>query len=256
MKKQKKAFTLVELVIVIAIMGILWSIWIVSYTSSLSDTRDSKRIADFGLIKSALKSYHQKRGSYPNPGSPFEIQYSGTGVAFQWKLDNTVTLSTLENLPSDPKNKLNYTYSITKNKQEYQIAATLEWDNFQKALLKWDYKSVSKNILPTIVVATGSILDIQSSPNKDLFVFDNNTHNLVYTFESPYSPKSNWTTLSTLLSEATDSNNFWQNSDFRTCAEIKQAGKLIVPVTNTAFQYQIINNWILTNTWCTISNSN
>jgi len=39
-------------------------------------------------------------------------------------------------------------YSIIKNKQEYEIAATLENRDFPIALVNGTYKSISINILP------------------------------------------------------------------------------------------------------------
>ncbi len=252
----KKAFTFIELIIVVVILTILWAIWMISFVSSLEDARDSSRISSILLVESALKTHYQKRWSYPNPWSMFEIQYSGTWVAFQWKLDRNVRLSTLEKIPVDPKNWINYSYSITRNKQEFEISATLENWGFPIALLTWNYRSVSKNILPTIIVATNSTIDIQNSPEKDLFVFNQNYHNLVYDFINNL-PYNSWISFDILLEEAKSSNNFWQSSDFRNCIEIKKAGKLIVPVTHAEFEYQIVdNNWVLTNTWCTISNSN
>jgi len=53
----------------------------------------------------------------------------------------------------DPKTNVPYFYSITKNKQAFQIAATLENGDYPKSLLRGSYKSVSKDVLPTIVLA-------------------------------------------------------------------------------------------------------
>ncbi len=39
-----KAFTLVELIVVITILAILWTIWFVSYTWFMSTARDSNRL--------------------------------------------------------------------------------------------------------------------------------------------------------------------------------------------------------------------
>jgi hypothetical protein len=46
---------------------------------------------------------------------------------------------------------------------------------------------------------------------------------------------------------------YWQNSDFRNCIEIEEWGKLLLPLSATAFEYQIITStWALVNTWCTL----
>jgi hypothetical protein len=64
-----------------------------------------------------------------------------------------VSLSTAETLALDPDLDTPYIYSTTRNKQEYQIAMSLENNDSPIALLQGSYKSVSKNILPTIVLA-------------------------------------------------------------------------------------------------------
>jgi hypothetical protein len=58
------------------------------------------------------------------------------------------------------------------------------------------------------------------------FIFDGTIHNLPYNFESSRIPTSDGTSLSSLIAEA-QNNNFWQNTSYRTCLEIKEAGKSI-----------------------------
>mgnify|MGYP003522616170 CR=1 FL=1 len=50
----KKAFTLVELIVVITILAILWTIWFTTYTGYTSEARDSSRLADMWNIKKAI----------------------------------------------------------------------------------------------------------------------------------------------------------------------------------------------------------
>jgi prepilin-type N-terminal cleavage/methylation domain-containing protein len=52
MKQTKKAFTLVELIIVITILAILATIGFMSYQSYTSDARNSKRTNDLASIES------------------------------------------------------------------------------------------------------------------------------------------------------------------------------------------------------------
>jgi len=44
----------------------------------------------------------------------------------QGKLSKDVSLNTIDKIPYDPKLNIPYTYSITANKQEFEIAMTLE----------------------------------------------------------------------------------------------------------------------------------
>jgi len=264
--KNKKAFTFVELIVSVVIITILSAIWFSSYVWYISDSRDSQRKSDLSQLSSSLKVYKQKRWYYWNPWNAFNMTYGWTGIVFQGKLNQNVHIDSLEKLPIDPNNGQYYSYSITTNKQEFELASSLEnWD-YPKALLIWNYKSVSKSILPTITLAIDANhwdnIEIKEGTaswniNRKLFVYDNNMHNLVYTFEEPYGAYSDWElSFSWLLDEAETNNNFWQNSDYRNCVEIKEADKLIIEPTTTPFDYQVIDDdWFLVGTWCTISNT-
>jgi hypothetical protein len=84
--------------------------------------------------------------------------------------------------------------------------------------------------------------------NRKKFIFDNWSYNLPYIFDNYFIPYSEWADFDTILND--NSIIFWQNSDFRNCNEIYEAGKTI----HTWYQedYQLLNNgWILTNSWCT-----
>jgi prepilin-type N-terminal cleavage/methylation domain-containing protein len=54
MKSTNKAFTLVELIVVITILAILGTIAFISLQGYSSDARNSKRISDLGNIQSAI----------------------------------------------------------------------------------------------------------------------------------------------------------------------------------------------------------
>ena len=264
MIKQKKSklngFTFVELIVAATIIVILSAVWFSSYISYIADSRDTQRKSDIAQVTSALKIYKQKRWYYAIPWNYFNITYSGTIVAYQWKLNENVRLNSLEKLPFDPRTNDSYFYSTTTNKQEFEIAATLENEEKNIALLWWNYKSVSKNILPTIMLATWATIwsNVEVKlwagwdSNRTTFIYNNQRHNLPYNFVEPYSSYSDDTSFDVLLTEVELNGDFWQNNDFRNCTEIDEAWKLLIPLSATAFEYQIITNtWALTNTWCT-----
>lgn len=256
------AFTFVELIVVVTILSILWAIWFSSYIWSIADTRDSQRKSDFAQVSSALKIYKQKRWYYAYPWDVMNIQYDWNTVAYQWKLNNNVRLNSLDKLPIDPETDSPYFYSITENKQEFELAATLENSDNLISLVVWNYKSASKNILPTISLAISqavwSNIEIKAwvwswDANRKLFIYNSQVENLPYTFDEPYLPYSSWTGFSDLLSYVEAEEIYWQNTDFRNCIEIQEWWKALIPFTATAFEYQIITDtWALVNTWCTL----
>jgi len=262
MNKNKKWFTFVELIITMIIIVILSWIWFSSYVAFIADARDTQRKSDLLQINSALQTYKQKRWYYWFPWDYFNITYDSNIIAMQWKLNTDVHIDSIEKLPVDPKTKWYYTYSITKNKQEFMLAWTLENSDFNTAIITWNYKSVSKNILPTILFATWatkwSSIEIQSwnwdwDINRKLFIYDNQEFNLPYNFIKPYNPYSEWLTFENTLSDAEVNDYFWQNTDYRNCIEINEAWKLIIPLTATPLEYQVISNtWALVNTWCVL----
>ncbi len=262
MKTPKTAFTFVELIVSVSIITILSGMGFYSYIWYLSDTRDSSRKADLSQITSALKIYKQKRWYYACPGNYFDISYSWTLVAMQWKLNKNVRLNTLEVLPTDPKINVYYAYSVTSNKQEFELWATLENEDLDLAIIKWNYKSVSVNVLPTILLATWATdwvtAEIKAGTtawdvHRKLFIYDKQNNNLAYTFTEPYDTFSDSTSFSDLKDTMVTNDTYWQNSDFRSCLEIDEWWKLLIPLSATSFEYQIVTEtWSLVNTWCTL----
>ncbi|MDD2907064.1 MAG: prepilin-type N-terminal cleavage/methylation domain-containing protein [Candidatus Gracilibacteria bacterium] len=260
----KKAFSFVELIVSVTILSIISTIGFISYSSYLGDSRDSQRKSDLAQVGSALKVYKQKRGYYPPPGDNFELTYNGTGIVLQGKFNDNVRLNTLDRLPFDPKTKTSYFYSITKNAQEYEMAATLENEDSAIAIVNGTYKSVSKDILPGIILAietpASGFAEIHSgtvniggdgSVNRNKFIFSEQNHNLAYNFVEPYESFTDGTSIDTILSELVAKNTYWQNTDYRSCIEIKESGKAIQK-DGTSITYQIIDSTtgVLTNTGC------
>ena len=242
------------MVVVVTIISIIGTIGFYSYTSNISTAQDTVRETDISALRSELSLYKRERWAYPFPGDHFSITNRGLEVAYQWYMNRNVALSTAEKLPYDPLLNIPYVYSTTVNRQEYELAATLENKGSQKALVWWDYKSVAKNVLPHIILAYNSQTDMEisndfsaGSTNRKLFVFDEWTHNLVYDIYTG-NPYSSGVSFDTNLNDGSES--FWQNSDYRDCDEIASARKNITP-TWSQDQYQILNDsWTLVNTSC------
>ncbi len=82
-KLQQKAFTLVELIVVITILAILGTIWFVSYTWFMSTARDSNRLTQLEWIHNWLESY-KTRWKLPLPDDSVTIYASWTIIWYQW----------------------------------------------------------------------------------------------------------------------------------------------------------------------------
>ncbi|MFA5917260.1 MAG: fibrinogen-like YCDxxxxGGGW domain-containing protein [Candidatus Gracilibacteria bacterium] len=245
-----KGFTFIELVISMTIIAILSILGFISYSKNLEDSRDSQRKSDLSLVNNALESFKQKRGSYPIPGNNYNITNNGYIVALQGKLDENIILSTIDKIPKDPFINIPYIYSVTKNNKEFQLSATLENNGVKKALLVGDYKVVSKNILPTIILALSGTGDVEiadgigsGSENRTKFIFNNGAHNLPYTFSNPFLPYSDNTSFTGLIDDITI--EFIQNSDYKNCNDIFNADKNI-----GTGEYQVNNFGNLENITC------
>ena len=118
--KNKKGFTLMEILIVMGIGILLMSISIFSISTARQKSRDGKRISDINQIRLALEQFYDACGSYPN-----QLVSSA---------NNGCTLSTtfgkfLGQIPTDPKTGVGYYYYAIGSGADcynYHIAATLE----------------------------------------------------------------------------------------------------------------------------------
>lgn len=78
MKTRRRAFTLIELLIVIFIVSLLATLAVVAYQQARIKARDSKRIADIKQIKTALELFFNENSRYPT----IEEWNSGSIVSF------------------------------------------------------------------------------------------------------------------------------------------------------------------------------
>jgi len=146
MFQSKKAFTLVELIVVITILAILWTIAFISLQWYSKNARDSARISDASNITSSLEIFVTKTWFYPEPENGFDVSYSGSMVWHQWILSDNVVknLGSLSEVPLDPLTGTNYTYSRLNTKKEFEIGLMLEVGSLAQKSIIWQATAASK----------------------------------------------------------------------------------------------------------------
>jgi prepilin-type N-terminal cleavage/methylation domain-containing protein len=174
--QNKKAFTLVELIVVITILAILWTIAFISLQWYSASARDSARVTDLGLIKKSFEIYSLDKSEYPEPTGWKVVTYEWGDAWTQWTFWEATyrSVKRLSNIPLDPLTKKEYVYSLTTNKQEYQLAIISETEDDtainnslntyaseETAILKvvWNYNGA------TLEVNTGSMTYILAVPS-------------------------------------------------------------------------------------------
>ncbi|MDD2487197.1 MAG: LamG domain-containing protein [Candidatus Gracilibacteria bacterium] len=236
MRKNISGFTLIEVIVVIAIISILSTVSFISFQGNLVNSRDTTRKADMANIKVALTSSKQKTGSFPYPSENFSIMNSGSLniEAYQGILDENVSLNTIKEIPKDPRINIYYPYSIVKNKQDFQIGMTLENNGKNIAYVDGTYKTVAKNVFPSLLLAvsgSGQQFEIHElvgsgSDNRQKFILDGGSYNIPYEFENKL-PVANGTSIgfSGMINEA--GINIPTNTTYSSCAEIYDGDKYL-----------------------------
>ena len=109
MKKNfKKAFTLVEMLIVVVIIGILSSALLPRLQGAQSAARDSARKSDLSQLGSAILQYYNNRGEYPEgSGGTTDATKGSSGnmIAVDKIGEKLIKLVELSSVPHDPNKK-------------------------------------------------------------------------------------------------------------------------------------------------------
>jgi len=138
--KNNWAFTLVELLVVITILVILGTIAFVYIESSIAEARDAGRLSDINEVVNVLELYQTERSFFPEPSDWVNITYSWSAVAWTqwtfWKSVGKIVRAFGEDIPLDPLNDNEYSYSITAKADEFQIAGIKE--TFQEEEWLWE----------------------------------------------------------------------------------------------------------------------
>ncbi|OGK18347.1 hypothetical protein A3G67_03580 [Candidatus Roizmanbacteria bacterium RIFCSPLOWO2_12_FULL_40_12] len=111
----RKAFTLLELLVVIGIIAVLVSLGTFSYTTAQKKARDTKRKGDLHAIQNSLEQYYSICGFvYPVPG----------GSSYTSIVCTSPSMAIMPTVPSDPR-ATPYICSGCTN-SEYSLCGTME----------------------------------------------------------------------------------------------------------------------------------
>ncbi|MDD4152039.1 MAG: hypothetical protein PHR68_05470, partial [Candidatus Gracilibacteria bacterium] len=156
----------------------LRTIGFMSFSSYVSDARDTNRVVTIKSIQSGLDMYSTLKSSLPTPDNALTLS-GGTGVYIKQGTIGKSVSSTIKltNEVKDPKTNKEYVYSISGNGNYYQIGADLEnaisYNDFTnqayaeqtKAYVKGNYAFDPS--LPSLITITGSV-------NTNSGIFDPN----------------------------------------------------------------------------------
>ena len=205
----KKAFSLVELITIIIILIILWTIAFISFQWYSKYVRDSKRLSDISNIRKSLELFQLNTWQYPLPNQFRDITYSWAKLRYQWVFweDNLINVKKINKLPVDPLFDIEYTYSVTNKKNEYELWSILEstdlWINtyFENwatqqtiAYITWNYnwkiiKTSQWNT--TYILAVPSIINWSLNLENIFDLIDENK--LVYNWFTNIPSSYSWT---------------------------------------------------------------
>jgi len=131
--KNKKAFTLMELIVVISILGVLTTLITGNFLTSIKRSRDAQRKNDLSTIQRALEMYYEDNKSYPaNVGVGSSAGSVNFGIAFchpdEGSTPGCDIKTYMQKLPNDPISGRTYLYTSTPP-DKYAIYACLENKN-------------------------------------------------------------------------------------------------------------------------------
>jgi prepilin-type N-terminal cleavage/methylation domain-containing protein len=146
--KNKKAFSLIELIIVISIISLLGVVGMSYQWAQNQKVKNTRTIWDLGTLNNSILSYMEEKNTLPNPkwnknyflsGSEYA---HGSGSAFwvHWFVtESLLPKKYLNYLPLDPRTNQYYAYWKTIGNNFYEVAWVLnvEWDYISKLI--WNY---------------------------------------------------------------------------------------------------------------------
>lgn len=160
--KSRRAFTLIELLIVITIIGILAVALIPKIANAPSRARDTQRKTDLSQVAIALEGYFQDYGSYPSTPTVCNV----SSIVLGSTTTSWATYFNASDIPTDPLTTQGaigcgatgtYYYKQLDSGMHYVIGANLENDSTGSGNVKYSTLSSATSLGTT--GATGALYD-------------------------------------------------------------------------------------------------
>lgn len=151
--KQKKAFTLVELIIVITILAVLATIAFMSFKWYSKNARDGNRTTTIKQISNWLNLFQVRNSNFPQPEwtiSTWTLLWQQ--VLTKWSVWEWISkMINMNKIPKDPLLWELYVYWVSYDKKQFQIWWINEWQisynnlipttfaNSYFAYIQWNY---------------------------------------------------------------------------------------------------------------------
>lgn len=123
---QKKAFTLVELIIVITILTILATIAFVSFSNYTASARDANRVATLTNIEKWLRVFQVQTWQYPIPDNFITISASWIDIWYQWNIWENINILLNLSRTNDPLDNSKYSYTVSHDNKNFQLLSFFE----------------------------------------------------------------------------------------------------------------------------------
>lgn len=123
--ENKKAFSFLEIVVIVWITLLIINIGFSYYKIQLKNSRDSQRISSIWELKIDLANTLTKGNLLPEPIWWINITSSWETINTQWYITEDM-LELQPNLFIDPLDSRNYTYTVNKEKDRFQLLWLLE----------------------------------------------------------------------------------------------------------------------------------
>lgn len=202
----KKAFTLVELIVVITILWILSTVWFISFMWYSVTSRDSVRIANLSDLQKSLELRKTRAGEFPEPDNSYSVKYLWKEIWKQGTIwDKTKKHIKFQATEMDPKYTNDFSYSVSADGKTFEVGTIMEdesnntfgflWGNVyaaenEKALNFWSlvgkFQSVKINWETHVFsVPSMTLNSFKNTDNSDFWiVVDVASDNFSVTWES------------------------------------------------------------------------